>query len=186
MKQRIAHAAVAALAAGVLALAATGAARAEGGDNIVVAVNTKDGSFVYRVRLVVRRVRGDSVDEANAAVAVASCTDCQTVAIAIQVLLVFSDANVVTPENLALAMNVECSFCRTLATAYQSMLMTAGAVHFTADGNRRLAEIRRDLQQLRHAGLTIWEIQAQVDALAGRLHELLLTELVPAGNADRP
>jgi putative peptide zinc metalloprotease protein len=163
--------------------ACAGAAGARGGDNVVVAVNTKDGRFVYRVSLKIQRAPGDVVDEANAAVAVASCDACQTVAVAIQALLVLDDPSVVTPENLALAYNLECSFCQTLASAYQYVLFTDGRVHLTADGNRAVASIRHELHELRHAGLTILELQAQVDELATQLQEVLLAELVPAGRS---
>jgi hypothetical protein len=163
----------------VVALCAcAGATGARGGDNVVVAVNTKDGRFVYRVSLRIDRSPGDVVDDANAAVAVSSCETCQTVAIAIQALLVLDDPSVVTPENLAFAYNLECSFCQTLASAYQYVLFTGRGVHFTAEGNRAVAAIRHELHELRHAGLTIIELQARVEAVAVRLHDVLLTELV--------
>jgi putative peptide zinc metalloprotease protein len=156
-------------------------ARAAGGDTTVVAVNTKDGKFLYRVRLDLRRRNGDTVDTSNAAVAVASCDACETVAVSIQVLLVFSEPTTVTPENLALAMNVDCSFCQTLASAYQFLLETDGPVHLTANGNREVAHVRRELESIRTEGLSIWEIQARVDALANELAAVLATELVAAG-----
>jgi hypothetical protein len=158
-----------------------GATAARGDDNVVVAVNTKDGKFVYRVSLRIQRSQGDVVDEANASIAVASCNSCQTVAVAIQALLVLGEPSTVTPENLAFAYNLDCSFCQTLASAYQYVLMTGRPVHLTAEGNRAVAAIRRELHELRHAGLTIDALQPRVDALAERLREVLLTELVPAG-----
>jgi putative peptide zinc metalloprotease protein len=170
-----------ALTAVVLVLAGPAAARAEGADNVVVVVNTKDGRFLYRVSLKLQRAPGDVVDESNAAVAVASCDGCQTVAVALQALLVLGDPSTVTPDNLAFAFNLECSSCQTLATAYQYVLSIGGPVHLTAAGNRNVAAIRRELHALRHAGLTIVELQAQVDALANRLLDTLATEVVPAG-----
>jgi putative peptide zinc metalloprotease protein len=171
------------LATALAALLAVGASPARGGgDNVVVAVNSKDGSFVYRVKLDVRRVNGQTVDESNAAVALASCDSCDTAAVAIQALLVFSEPQVVTPTNLAFAMNLGCTFCNTLATAYQFYVQAGRPVHFTADGNRRIAELRRALHSLRHAGLTIWEIQAEVDRVALALQQVLEEELVAAGN----
>jgi hypothetical protein len=170
----------AALAATLSTVAAP--ARADGGDTTVVVVNTKDGRFLYRVRLDLRRSNGDTVDTSNAAVAVASCDACETVAVSIQALLVFSEPSTVTPENLALAMNVDCSFCQTLASAYQFLLETGGPVHLTAYGNREVAQVRRELEAIRHEGLSIWEIQAQVDALANELTRVLATELVAAGH----
>jgi putative peptide zinc metalloprotease protein len=152
-----------------------------GGDNVAIAINTRDGSSVFRISFRIVRVSGDIVDQGNAAVAVASCQDCQTVAIAFQVVLVFSDPSVVSPTNLALAMNIGCTSCETLASAYQYVLGTDGVVRFTPEGNRAIAEIRQALQALRHSDLSIWEIQEQLDLLANELQRILAEELVAAG-----
>ena len=152
-----------------------------GGDTAAVAVNTKDGSSVFRLAFSIKRVAGDVVDNANAAVSYASCTDCQTFAISIQIVLVTGDPEVVTPTNFAIAINDNCTSCDTLASAYQWVLSTGGQVHFTAEGNRAIAEIRRALQELRHADLSGPEIQARLDELMSRLATVLRNELVAAG-----
>ena len=159
------------------ALAGPVPAHATGGDNVVVAVNTKDGRFLYRVRLIVKPSHGDVVDDANVAVAVASCSECQTVAVAVEGLLVFSDPSIFTPTNLAIAMNVDCSFCATLASAYQFLVQVDGPAHLSGAGHHAVAQIRAELEAVRHEGLTIWEIQARVDELAQQLLNVLLTEV---------
>ena len=163
---------------------ATGEQAAAGGDNTAVAVNTKDGHDVFRLAFHVNRVTSEVVDNTNAAVAYASCTDCQTVAIAIQVVLVMSDPSVVTPQNLALAINQECTACDTLASAYQLVISTGGPVRLTPEGRRRIAEIRRQLHELRHSGLSGPEIQARVNALTAELAQVVRSELVPVGRRD--
>lgn len=170
----------------VLALVLVGGiahARPETGsaDTTAVVINTRDGSSVFRFAFQIRRVAGDVVDEANAAVAFASCESCQTVAISIQAVLVMDDPSIVTPTNLALAYNYECVLCDTLASAYQFVLGTDGPVHFSAEGNQAIAQIHRELQQLRNGELSNAEIQARVDGLAQRLAQVLATELVAAG-----
>jgi putative peptide zinc metalloprotease protein len=174
-KALILIAAVIALSAGAPPPAGAGA-----GDNVVVAVNTRDDSYVYRVSLAIRRVNGQVVDATNAAVAVASCDSCQTVAISLEALLVFSDPRVFTPTNLAMAMNISCSFCQTMASAYQWAVVTGTPVHLTADGNREVAQIRRELEALRHVEISIWDLQEYVATLAARLQTVLATELVAA------
>ena len=159
---------------------------AAGGDNTAVAVNTKDGKDVFRLAFHINRVNSEVVDSRNLAVAFANCTDCQTVAIAIQVVLITSDPDVVTPENLALAINYQCSLCETLASAYQMVLTTGGPVRFTPEGMRRIAEIRRRLHELRRSDLSIAEIQAQVAALTAELREVVTNELVRAGRPPEP
>lgn len=162
-------------------LAAPSAAHAAGGDTTAVAINTHDGLSLFRLAFAVRRVAGGVVDETNAAVAYASCEQCQTVAVAFQVVLLTADPDVVAPENYAIAVNEGCNSCETLASAYQFVLGTDGPVRFSPEGNRRLADVRRRLQQLRRSELGIEEIQAELDDIADEVRAVLRNELVRAG-----
>jgi putative peptide zinc metalloprotease protein len=174
---------VLALIAALSSVVAASPQPAEAGDNAAVAINLRDGSSTFRLAFKITRVNRDVVDSSNAAVAAASCTDCQTVAVALQAVLIFSDASVITPTNFAFAYNLDCERCYTLATAYQ-FVSTTGIVRFTADGNRRIAEIHRQLQALRSADLSIEEIQARVDVLAGQLFDVMRSEIVSPGPAE--
>jgi putative peptide zinc metalloprotease protein len=157
------------------------------GDTTAVVVNTHDGLDLFRLAFQIRRATQDVVDTSNAAVAYASCTDCQTIALAIQVVLISGyDSSVVAPENLAIAINEGCTLCNTLASAYQFVLTAEGNLRFTAEGSQRLAEIRQALLALRDSGLTAAEIQAQVDVLMEDLAEVLATQLVAAGPVEEP
>ena len=93
-----------------------------GEDNVAQAVNQKDGSSVFDFAFEVRRVSSGVVDQTNAAVAYANCESCQTVAIAVQIVLVSGGADTITPTNVAIAINEECVSCQTLALAYQFVL----------------------------------------------------------------
>lgn len=155
-----------------------------GGDNTAVAVNTRDGSEVYAIRLKVVTVQSDVVDPQNAAVAAASCTDCTTVAIALEGVLITGDAEVVAPENIALAINSGCDGCQTLAYAYQNVQTTAGKVRLTGAGRKRIAELRQELNALRGSGLPIAEVKAVVDRVAREFAQVLRTEVVPIGKPD--
>jgi putative peptide zinc metalloprotease protein len=169
------------IALAIAALVALSSAAWAQGDNTAVAVNTRDGADVFRLAFSIRRVMSETADTDNAAVAAASCTDCQTVALAFQVVLLFENPDELTTDNLAIAINTGCSLCDTLASAYQLVLTTGGPVHFTAEGNKRIQEIRQQLLELRDSGLTSFEIQARVDALYEELKEVVTTELEPAG-----
>lgn len=171
------------LVAAVLALlpVASAPAAADGGDTTAVAINTRDGASVFRLAFQIRRIATGAIDQQNAAVAYASCTECQTVALAFQVVLAMGDTSVVTPENYAIAVNQDCSDCTTLAAAYQFVLGTNGAVRFTPDGSRALAELRLRLLQLRDADLTPDEFLAELDAIAAELARILDEELLAAG-----
>ena len=157
-------------------------------DNVAVTINTKDGFSVWSFAFKVTRVMQDVVDDSNAAAAVSSCTDCQSIAVALQVVLIMGEASVIAPTNLALALNIQCTACETLASAYQWVFTTGGPVRFTAEGNRQLAEIRRAfLELLRNAeNMTLAELQAAIDQLAEQLAQVIQTELLPAGPGDQP
>lgn len=176
------------LTAGVAALLcalnlALPAAAMAGGTSAVV-VNQKDGSDVYRLMLQIRRAMGDTVDTTNTAVAVSSCDACQTIAVALQGVLVMSNPSVFIPENLALALNVNCDLCQTLAVADQTLIQTFGPAHLTAAGNIEIAQIRQQLEALRNSGLSIDQIQQRVAQLNAQLQAVLLTQVVPAGNPN--
>lgn len=168
-------------------------------DNAAVAVNTKDGTSLYRLALQIVRTNKDVVDNQNAAVAFASCTNCSTVALAFQAVLIFGDPDTVTPVNLALAENVTCSECLAFAWAYQNVFTTGGPVHFTAEGNQRLRDLRQGFRDLLDSldGFTPEQAPSECSPLSGALLEacylesrllllqdefrdILATELVPA------
>jgi putative peptide zinc metalloprotease protein len=101
--------------------------------------------------------------------------------VAIQVVLIFSDPEVVTTDNLALALNTECISCETMALAYQYVLTTNGPVHFTADGNKAINDILKQISEIgANEGSTLEEIAAQIDALVEELYAVVDTELVSA------
>jgi putative peptide zinc metalloprotease protein len=90
------------------------------GDNQIVSVTTQDGSTDFHTALDLRWVtNGAPVQERNEAYAFASCTNCQTGAVAFQVILIVGDARIVTPVNNAVAANYKCDHCATHAVAVQ-------------------------------------------------------------------
>ncbi len=180
MKQRIlVLVATALLAAG---FSAARPAFAQAGDNAAIAVNTKDGTTVFKVAFAIRHVMSDVVDETNAAVAYNSCNDCAAVAIAFEIVLVEGNPSVVTPQNISIAINENCTNCVAVAEAYQFVLGgDTGPVHFDEEGNRILAAIRRELHSLRKEDLTLDELQARLDSMSARIADVLANHLVPAG-----
>jgi putative peptide zinc metalloprotease protein len=176
--------AVSVLALGGGAAAAAGVAGAAE-NNAAVAVNTKDGSSLFKFAFAVRQVSGDVVDQQNAAVAYASCDSCQTVAVAIQIVLVMSDPSVITPENVAIAINESCTACETMALAYQ-FVVNGQSMRLTGAGRHELARIRWELNRLAKSDLSLEEIHAAVSALVDRIKNVLANELVPveSGGAE--
>lgn len=154
------------------------------GDNRALAVNEADGSSVFELAFSVKRIMDGSVTNTNAAIAIASCTDCQTVAIAFQIVLVLGQPDVVAPENVAVAVNVECNSCDTMASAYQFVIGGSGPVRLTNEGKKTLQSIRKRLKALEGSGLTGAEIQVEVERMAAEVRQVLQTQLVPVGRAE--
>ena len=152
---------------------------ASAGDNAAIAVNTKDGTTVFKVAFAIRHVMGDVVDQTNGAVAYASCTDCAAVAIAFEIVLVEGDPSTVTPTNVAIAINDNCDTCVAVAEAYQFVLGTGGLVHFDPEGNKILADIRKELHSLKKQDLTLDQLQAELDSISARIADVLANHLVP-------
>jgi len=177
MKPRLLTLVLASVFAFALATGAPTAAYA--GDNAAIAVNTKDGTTVFKVAFAIRHVMGDVVDQTNGAVAYSSCTDCAAVAVAFEIVLVEGDPSTVTPTNVAIAINENCDTCVAVAEAYQFVLGTGGLVHFDNEGNKILSEIRRQLHSLRKEDLTLEQLQTTLDDIAARIADVLANHLVP-------
>ena len=176
------------LAALALALGlAVGAPAAAHADNSAVAINTKDGSSVFRFAFAIKHVMSPIVDESNAAVAYASCTDCHTTAIAIEIVLVEGNPTTFTPQNVAIAINFECTLCDTFAAAYQFVVQGSGPMHFTHQALRELHDVRQEIRRLEQENLDPFQLQAALDPLIQRIQSALATGLVsgPPDESDQ-
>jgi putative peptide zinc metalloprotease protein len=158
-------------------------AHADGGQNDAVAINTKDGSSLFKFAFAVRHVLNGVVDQENGAAAYAQCESCQTTAIAIEIVLVEAPASTVTPTNVAVAINQNCTLCDTFATAYEFVIGTNGPVHFTHEGIQALHDIRKEIQSWGKQGLSNTEIRARLPDVIARLEDVLATQLVGDGKA---
>lgn len=166
---------------GTEATTTTTATGGASGDNVAVAVNTHDGKTVVALAIKITQTASSDVDPVNAAVAVASCSDCQTVAIALEGVLVVGNPDNFSPTNIALAINSECSNCQTLAAAYQKVVQNNTRVRISGQGRHEIAAIRTDLLSLRHADLDIATIWQRVNDAAARFKAVLDTQVYPIG-----
>jgi putative peptide zinc metalloprotease protein len=116
----------------------------EPGDNQALAVNTTDGSAIYDVAVAMVWVTAeDPVLNVNEAYAFASCTDCVTVAVAFQVVVIVGSADVVVPQNLSAAVNYECFRCITASVASQ-LVVTVDSLP-TAEQQIALADVWEEI-----------------------------------------
>jgi len=155
-----------------------GAPAAAHADNTAIAINTTNGSSVFKFAFAIRHVMGSIVDETNAAVAYSSCTDCRTTAIAIEIVLVEGNPTIFTPTNVAIAVNYQCTLCNTFAAAYQFVVQGTGPMHFTRDAMRELRSVRKAIRALEDQNLDPFQLQAALDPLIKRIQDVLATGLV--------
>lgn len=154
---------------------------ADGTNNEVVVLNVTDGSFKNRAGFGTARITGDTVDSQNAAAATSSCSDCRTVAVAVQVVLVQSNTHTATPNNLAIALNQNCSRCESYAGAFQYVVSTGGLVRFTAEGESRMAAIQNEIRDLAGQRLPFPELDARLGELVDQLWATVDQEMVRLG-----
>ncbi|MEO8687595.1 MAG: hypothetical protein ABI611_05175 [Solirubrobacteraceae bacterium] len=166
-----------------LLLGAASPARAQ--DNSAVAENTTDGSSVFQLAFDIRETMQPVVEETNTAIAYSNCDNCRTVAIAIQIVLVMGDVTSATPQNVAVAVNEQCTACETFAAAYQFVLSTGGPVRFTKQAQRELHEIKKLLQRLGRSDIPLAELDARLKEIKARIKRVLETGLEPVPLEDR-
>lgn len=157
-----------------------------GGGNInneVVVINTVDGRAAHRAGFGVARVTGDNANNQNAAAATSSCSDCRTVAVAAQAVIIQrTDASNISPKNYAIALNRSCMRCETFAAAYQYVFTTDGLVRFSAGAEQKLAGLQGQIRAV--AGdedLSFPDMEAKIDALVESMWSLVRSELEAVG-----
>lgn len=94
----------------------------DGPSNLVQVENRSDGRFRARGSARLHRISGSNVSPSNGAYAQSRCTDCQSVAVAVQVVLYRRGAPTVAPKNVAVAVNSRCTRCVTVARAIQYVI----------------------------------------------------------------
>ncbi len=158
-------------------------------DNEAIVVNEEDGASLFEFAFDIVRVTDGIVDQTNLALAYSSCEACTTVAVAIQIVLVMGDVTTVAPENVAIAINDECSLCETFAVAYQFVVgVEEGPIHFTGQGMKRLVQIYKEISEmwedLEDGDIEPEEFLVALDALMDEVRVILDEELVPAGKPE--
>ncbi len=177
----IAVVALSLLLAGVVSYAAT-EPWSSSGDNNVVLVNRQDDRTLERAGFSTQRELGDTVDNANSAAAVsAACSDCRTVAVAVQVVLVEGTPHTVTPKNQAIALNQACTRCATMAVAFQYVVSTGGIVYFSPEGQRAMSHLRNEIATVTGSGLPFSELDARISELVNELWATVDREMRSAG-----
>jgi hypothetical protein len=103
----------------------------------------------------------------------ATCTDCQTVVVALQLNLYERSATDVQPQNVAWATNVQCTRCATLALAIQYALPVDDPNASRGDVDELIREIDHELQDIHNGqGMTTDEVEARLNDVINRFVSL--------------
>jgi hypothetical protein len=135
--------------------------------------NKKDGRLRVRGNVQLNRINGPNVQPNNLADAYGSCTDCQTLAVALQLNLYKRGAPQVTPYNAAEAINYRCTRCATVAFALQYVLPVDDPDRVPENVDRLAKAMDRELRAI-HADKNIGlpEAVARIDAVIADFREL--------------
>ncbi|HWH33879.1 MAG TPA: hypothetical protein VNT56_00990 [Acidimicrobiales bacterium] len=163
-------------------LAAGQPAGADGGaKNVVLAHNQRDGREMVRTKLQVARLASPTVAPENLAVARASCSDCRTVGVAVQVVLVTGGGDTLSPQNAAVALNEGCVRCETFAAAYQYVVSADRSVTFSAEGRQRIDQLAAQIDAVAASDLEFPALEAELDRLSAELFAVVDAEIARAG-----
>lgn len=171
----------AAVVAAALIVGAGTPAGAGNGRHLVKVVNKVDGSHRVKTDLQVTRIRSSHVAPQNGALALASCTDCRTVAVAVQVALVSGDASTVVPVNESVALNVECLRCATAAFAFQIVRSTPAPISLSEDAEEAIEDLEVRIEEVAQSDLDFDSMKHELNAIDDELERLIDAEIARAG-----
>jgi hypothetical protein len=114
--------------------------------NQVRLVNKKDQGFLARSAISLHRSSTPNVQPKNIAVAEGQCTDCATMAIALQVFLYQRGAPNIQPQNIAIAVNNACTRCITIARAIQYVIPVDDMGAVPEDIRNLMRDMERELK----------------------------------------
>ncbi len=137
--------------------------------NPVVVHDVVDGAQMTRARTQVQEVDGPTAAPQNMASAYASCTDCRTVATAVQVIIVVGAPQDVEPANAAVAVNDQCVRCETFAYANQVLVPADHEVALSASTQATIAEIRQRIADATSSPEPFDQMSAELDGLVQQL-----------------
>jgi hypothetical protein len=171
-------AALALATGGFLAAGAEATDSGTGPDQVVWAKTTGTSATDLLSGVQVGRYKGDNLQSANVARADSTdCTDCRTVAVAVQAVLVKGGPSTAEPKNVAIAINQNCLNCTTYAFAYQYVVATEGRTLLTDRGRERIATLREQIDTAAHSDLSPDDLNARLRELAADFRSAIDTDL---------
>ena len=149
-----------------------------GPDQVVWAKTTGTNATDLLSGVQVGRYKGDNLQSTNVARADSTdCTDCRTVAVAVQAVLVKGGPQTQEPKNVAIAINERCLGCTTYAFAYQYVVATEERTVLTSRGRERIATLREQIDTAAHSNLSPDDLNARLRELAAEFRAAVDADL---------
>jgi hypothetical protein len=170
-----------------LALGAGAQAAEDTGPSNVVDVQTSGANVTEtQSKLKVGSYGGDNLQSENVASAYShDCTDCRTVAVAVQAVLVTGSPSTSEPKNVAVALNERCVRCTTFAYAYQYVVPTDGPVKLDWETRQDIRRLRHEIAGVAHSDLSPPDMDARLHDLSAEFKAEIDTGLRRAGEDGR-
>lgn len=147
-----------------------------GAHNIVKVQNKTDNRLRLKGKIQLNHIPGDNVEPVNFAQAIGSCTDCQTFAVALQIDLRSRTASVVAPQNVAVAANIRCMRCTTVADAYQFVIPVDDPTATPENVKGLINQMQQELKSIAETpGITAAAAAARVNAVIRQFTDLALS-----------
>jgi hypothetical protein len=156
------------LAALACALGAAGAQASEetGPNNVVDVESTGTNATAVKSKLKLGSYGGDNLQSENVASAYShDCTDCRTIAVAVQAVFVTGTPATAEPKNVAVAVNERCVRCTTFAYAYQYVVSTDDRVRLNDETRADVRRIRGEIRDVAESDLAPPDMDARLQAL---------------------
>ena len=141
--------------------------------NIVKVQNKTDNRLRVRGKIQLNHIPGADAQPENDAEAYSSCTGCSTFAVALQVDLISKTATTIAPKNTAVALNVQCSHCTTVAKAIQYVVQVDDPSQTPDNVKELIGRMQQQLNAAAHdKNETVADAEAKIDAVIAQFNAL--------------
>ena len=145
---------------------------AGGGANIVQVINHADSHFRMDGKVKLNQIPGPNAGPKNEAFAYSSCTNCDTMAVALEINLISTSARNIQPLNEVVALNYHCANCMTYAWAIQYTIQVADPAQVPSDVQELMRQMNATMTHIKTSGETLTQALSEVNAVIGEFNEL--------------
>src|SRR5437588_4233561 len=145
---------------------------AGGGANIVQVINHADSHFRMDGKVKLNQIPGPNAGPKNEAFAYSSCTNCDTMAVALEINLISDSARNIQPLNEAVAVNYQCTNCVTYARAIQYDIQVADPTQVPSDVRELMRQMNATMNHIKTSHESFLQALAEVNAVIGEFNEL--------------